>query len=56
MLFSGISNIIEIVEHRDWITVRRTVTDDKIREVYGLFDALWPLRDEPAGNATEARR
>jgi len=42
MLFSGISKILGITEGRDWTTVRREVTDEKIKKVYGLFDALWP--------------
>jgi hypothetical protein len=42
MLFTGISNILGITEDRDWVTVRREITDEKIRDVYGLYDALWP--------------
>jgi hypothetical protein len=42
MLFTGISKILGIAEDRDWVTVRREITDAKIRDVYGLYDALWP--------------
>lgn len=42
MLFTGISRILGIAENRDWVTVRREITDEKIKDVYGLFDALWP--------------
>ncbi len=42
-LFSGISKILGLADGRDWVTVRREITDDKIKEVYGLYDALWPL-------------
>ncbi|MER8697344.1 DUF4238 domain-containing protein [Mesorhizobium opportunistum] len=42
MLFSGISKILGMTQDRDWITVRREITDEKIRDVYGLYDALWP--------------
>lgn len=42
MLFTGISKILGIAEDRDWVTVRREITDEKIRDVYGLYDALWP--------------
>lgn len=42
MLFTGMSKILGIAEDRDWVTVRREITDEKIREVYGLYDALWP--------------
>ena len=43
MLFNGISKILGIADDRDWVTVRREITDEKIRDVYGLYDALWPL-------------
>jgi len=43
MLFTGITNILGIGEGRDWVTIRREISDEKIRDVYGLFDALWPL-------------
>lgn len=42
MLLTGISEILGIAEDRDWVTVRREITDEKIRDVYGLYDALWP--------------
>ena len=42
MLFNGISKILGITEDRDWVTVRREITDEKIKDVYGLYDTLWP--------------
>ena len=42
MLFNGISKILGIAEGRDWVAVRREITDEKIRDAYGLYDALWP--------------
>lgn len=42
MLFNGISEILGLTEDRDWVTVRREITDEKIKKVYGLYDALWP--------------
>lgn len=42
MLFTGISKILGLAEGRDWVTVRREITDDRIKDVYGLYDALWP--------------
>jgi len=42
MLFTGMSRILGITEDRDWVTVRREITDEKIKHVYGLYDALWP--------------
>jgi hypothetical protein len=43
MLFNGISKILGLAEDSNWATVRREITDEKIRSVYGLYDALWPL-------------
>ncbi len=43
MLFAGIARILGLADDRDWVTVRREVTDEKIRDVYALYDALWPL-------------
>lgn len=42
ILFNGVSKILGIAEGRDWVTVRREITDEKIKDVYGLYDALWP--------------
>ena len=42
ILFSGITNILGIAEGRDWVAARREMTDDKILEIYNLYDALWP--------------
>jgi Protein of unknown function (DUF4238) len=42
MLFTGMSKILGITEDRDWVTVRREITDEKIKDAYGLYDALWP--------------
>ena len=43
MLFAGITRILGLADDRDWVAVRKGVTDEKIREVYALYDALWPL-------------
>ncbi|TGQ08696.1 MULTISPECIES: DUF4238 domain-containing protein [unclassified Mesorhizobium] len=42
MLFNGISEILGITQDRDWVTVRREITDEKIRHAYGVYSALWP--------------
>ena len=42
LLFTGMTKVLGIAEDRDWVTVRREITDKKIRDVYGLYDALWP--------------
>lgn len=43
MLLIGITKILGLVQERDWLTVRREITDEKIKEVYSLYDALWSL-------------
>lgn len=42
MLFDGMSKVLGVAEGRDWVSVRREITDKKIQEVYELYDALWP--------------
>ena len=42
ILLNGITSILKLTEGNDWVTVRREITDDKIKEIYGLYDALWP--------------
>ncbi|MGF1631250.1 MAG: DUF4238 domain-containing protein [Kiloniellaceae bacterium] len=42
ILFSGISDILGLEVNREWVSVRRNITDEKIKKVYGLYDALWP--------------
>lgn len=42
ILFNGIAKILGIAEDRDWVTVRREITDEKIKDIYDLYDALWP--------------
>jgi hypothetical protein len=44
ILFTGISKILGLVGGRDWVTIRREITDEKIKKVYELYDALWPLQ------------
>ena len=46
ILFNGIRKILDISESRDWASVRRDITDEKISEVYSLYDALWPLETD----------
>ena len=42
VFFNGIQNIIDPDECRDWIKIRRRLSDDQISKVYRLFEALWP--------------
>lgn len=42
MLYRGITDILGLDKGRDWLEVRRAITDDHIREVHVLYRALWP--------------
>ncbi|MDP9808103.1 hypothetical protein J2W42_000941 [Rhizobium tibeticum] len=46
MLLRGIIRILGITPGRNWLEVRRELTDEKISEVYRLFAALWPLETD----------
>lgn len=37
-----VADILEISDGKDWVEVRRSLTDEKISRVYSLFAALWP--------------
>lgn len=41
MLLTGIANLFELAG-KDWDTVRREITDEKISKVYGMYESLWP--------------
>lgn len=43
MLQNGIVNVLELESGKDWVQIRRELTDDKIAKIYGLYEALWPL-------------
>lgn len=45
-LFRGIENILELRPDSDWANVRRTITDEKIRKIYSVYEALWPLETD----------
>jgi len=42
MFMEALAQLFEL-ECKDWDTVRREMTDDKIARMYGLYEALWPL-------------
>jgi hypothetical protein len=46
MFFKGIENILGLAEKKDWVQIRRELSDEKISEVYSLFSALWPLETD----------
>jgi hypothetical protein len=46
MLQNGIANVLELNSGKDWIQIRRELTDDKISKIYSLYEALWPLETD----------
>lgn len=45
-LFRAISEILGLQKGYDWLEVRRAITDDKIREVHGIYRSLWPIETD----------
>lgn len=45
-LYIGITKILDLETAKDWTEVRRGITDDKIRDGYFLYQALWPLETD----------
>jgi hypothetical protein len=46
MLHRGVVDILGLNDGRDWLTVRRELSDEKIRDVHVLYRALWPLETD----------
>jgi hypothetical protein len=46
MLQNGIARILELGGEKDWVQVRRELTDEKIKDIYFLYEALWPLETD----------
>jgi hypothetical protein len=46
VLRRGILSILEMDAGKDWTAVRRDLTEEQIREVYFLYEALWPLETD----------
>jgi len=46
MLYKGITDILGLNQDRDWLEVRRTLTDNHIREVHLFYRALWPIETD----------
>jgi hypothetical protein len=46
MLFNGLVNALDLQPDKDWVTVRRELTDEKISLVYKLYEGLWPLETD----------
>lgn len=45
----GITNILGLDKGKEWIDVRRDLTDDQIVRVYSLYEALWPHETDILG-------
>jgi hypothetical protein len=43
MLYNGIVGVLGLDQGKDWVKVRRELTDEKISRIYLLYEALWPL-------------
>lgn len=46
MLYSGVMDILGLNKGRDWLEVRRGITDEQIRDVHLLYRALWPIETD----------
>ena len=46
MLQNGIVNVLELESGKDWVQIRRELTDDKITKIYNLYEGLWPLETD----------
>jgi Protein of unknown function (DUF4238) len=42
MLQNGIVNVLGLKQEKDWISVRRDLTDEQISNIYLLYEGLWP--------------
>lgn len=45
-LYRGIIDILGLDRGKDWVAVRRELTDEQIKEVYFLYEVLWPLETD----------
>lgn len=46
MLLNGMVNVLNLHDGRDWLRVRRELTDEQISKVYSLYEGLWPLETD----------
>jgi hypothetical protein len=46
MLYNGIEKVLGLEQGKDWVRVRRDLTDEKISKIYSLYEALWPLETD----------
>ncbi|MDH3031448.1 DUF4238 domain-containing protein [Methylobacterium fujisawaense] len=46
MLYRGIETILGLDQGRDWLEIRRSITDEHIRDVHSLYRSLWPIETD----------
>jgi uncharacterized protein DUF4238 len=46
MLQNGIEKVLKLDGKKDWIQIRRELTDEQIKKIYFLYEALWPLETD----------
>lgn len=46
MLQNGIVNVLGLKQGKDWVQVRRELTDEQISKIYLLYEGLWPLETD----------
>ena len=46
MLQNAIVNVLELEPGKDWVQIRRELTDEKIGKIYNLYEGLWPLETD----------
>jgi hypothetical protein len=46
LFHSRLLSVLQIDQGKDWAAVRRELTEEQIREVYLLHEALWPLETD----------
>lgn len=46
MLQNAIVNVLDLKSGKDWVKVRRELTDEKICKIYNLYEGLWPLETD----------
>lgn len=46
MLQNAIVQVLELESGKDWVQVRRELTDEKIGQIYNLYEGLWPLETD----------
>jgi len=46
MLYNAIVNVLGLKQGKDWLKIRRELTDEKISRIYALYHGLWPLETD----------